>query len=88
MVHHATYAITIKKYKDFAGISRCELLGDVGKFEPVSTGGIMGHTEEAVGELSIPSCDGPVDLEMTEHAFDAVPLLVERPVMFDFHTAV
>ena len=48
----------------------------------------MDHAEEAFGELIIPGCAGPVDLEMTEHAFDAVPLLVECSVMLDFYATV
>lgn len=34
------------------------------------------------------SGDGEVDLEMAEHALDAVALLVELPVMVDLHPAV
>jgi len=48
----------------------------------------MDHAEEAVGQLIVAGSDGAVDLEVTEHAFDAVALPVERPVMFDFHTAI
>jgi len=48
----------------------------------------MDHTEEAVGQLVVARGDGAVDLEVTEHALDAVTLLVERPVVFDLHTAV
>jgi hypothetical protein len=32
--------------------------------------------------------DGAVDLEMAEHAFNAVTLPVEQSVMFDFHALV
>ena len=63
-------------------------LGGVDKFEPVSGGGKMDHSEEAVGQLIIPGGDGAVDLELSEHALDAVALLVERPIMLDFHTAI
>lgn len=48
----------------------------------------MDHSEEAVGQLIVASSDGPVDLELPEHALDAIALLVERPIMFDFHAAV
>lgn len=48
----------------------------------------MDHSEEAVGQLIIPGGDGAVDLELSEHALDAVALLVERPIMLDFHTAI
>ena len=58
------------------------------KFEPVSGGGDMDHAEEAVGELVVAGGDGAVDFEMTEHALDAVLLLVERAVMFDLHPAI
>ena len=58
------------------------------KFEPVSGGGEMDHAEEAVGKLVVAGGDGAVDFEVPEHALDPVALLVERPVMFDFHAAV
>ena len=64
------------------------VLGGVDKFEPVSGGGDMDHAEEAVGELVVAGGDGAVDFEMTEHALDAVLLLVERAVMFDLHPAI
>ena len=48
----------------------------------------MDHAEEAVGELVVAGGDGAVDFEMTEHALDAVLLLVERAVMFDLHPAI
>ena len=41
----------------------------------------MDHSEEAVGQLVVACCDGAVDLEVAEHALDAVALLVERTVM-------
>ena len=70
-------------------LRECEKrLGGVDKFEPVSGGGDMDHTEEAVGKLVIARGDGAVDLQMAEHALDAVALLVERPVVFDLHTTV
>ena len=58
------------------------------KFEPVSGSGDMDHTKEAVSKLVVTRGDGAVDLEVTEHALDAVALLVERPVMFELLTAV
>mgnify|MGYP007071086333 CR=1 FL=1 len=63
-------------------------LGGVDKFEPVSGGGEMDHSEEAIGKLVVAGGDGAVDLEVSEHALDAVALLVERPIMPDFHAAV
>jgi len=63
-------------------------LGSVDKFEPVSGGGDMDHAEEAVGQLVVAGGDGAVDLDMAEHALDAVALLVERSVMVDLHAAV
>ena len=46
------------------------------KFEPVSGGGEMDHAEEAVGQLIVSGGDGAVNLEVAEHALDAVALLV------------
>lgn len=63
-------------------------LSDVDKFELVSGGGKMDHAEEAVGRLVVARGDGTVDLEVSEHALDAIALLVERPVMLDLHAAV
>ena len=48
----------------------------------------MDHAEEAVGQLVIAGGDGPVDLELSEHALDAIALLVKRPVMLDLHAAI
>lgn len=58
------------------------------KFEPVSCGGEMDHTEEAIGQLVVAGGDGPIDFEMAEHALDPVALLVECPVILDLHAAV
>ena len=58
------------------------------KFEPVSGGGEMDHAQEAVGQLVVAGGVGTVDLEMAEHALDAVTLLVELPIMLDLHAAV
>ena len=64
------------------------LLGGVDKFEPVSGGGEVDHAEEAAGKLVVAGGDGAVDLEVAEHALDAVALSVERPVMLDLHSPV
>lgn len=58
------------------------------KFEPVSGGGKMDHSEEAIGQLIVSGCDGAVNLELSGHSLDAIALLVERSIMFDFHAAV
>lgn len=44
----------------------------------------MDHTEEAVGQLIVSGGDSAIDLELTAHAFDAVALLEERPIILDF----
>lgn len=64
------------------------ILGGVDKFKPVSGCGEMDHAEEAAGQLIVSGRDGAVDFELSEHAFDAIALLVERPVIVDFHAAV
>ena len=43
----------------------------------------MEHAEEALGELVVAGCDGAVDLEMAEHALDAVALPVQALVPAD-----
>ena len=48
----------------------------------------MDHSEEAVGQLIVSGGDGPVDLELPEHALDAIAPLVERPIVLDFHATV
>lgn len=58
------------------------------KFEPVSCGGEMDHSEEAVGQLIVSGSDCAVNLELSEHALDAIALPVERPIMPDFHAAI
>lgn len=63
-------------------------LGGVDKFKPVSGGGKMHHPKEAVGQLIVSGGDGAIDLEVAEHALDPVALLVERPIMLDFHATV
>ena len=74
--------------RDGAALALREALGGVDKFEPVSGGGEMDHAEKAVGQLVVAGGDGPIEFQMSEHALDAVALLVERPVMFDFNSAV
>lgn len=48
----------------------------------------MKHVEERSGELVVAGGDGTVDLEMTDHALDAVALRVELPVPADRRLAV
>ena len=48
----------------------------------------MKHVEERSGELVIAGGDGTVDLEMTDHALDAVALPIELPVPADRRLAV
>jgi hypothetical protein len=38
--------------------------------------------------LIVASCNGSVDFEVSEEAFDVIAFRVERPVMFDFDPAV
>ena len=59
-----------------------------GQIEPVSGGCDLDHSKEAVGQLILLGRLGAVDLELTEHALDAIALLSERPTMFDFPAAV
>ena len=61
--------------------NRLGKLGGVDKFKPVSGSGEMDHAEEAIGQLVVAGGDGAVDLEVTEHALDAVALLIDRPGM-------
>lgn len=58
------------------------------KFEPVSGGGDVNHGEKAFGELIVSGCDGAVDFQSAEEAFDLVSLSVERPIMFDLDPAI
>lgn len=58
------------------------------KFEPASGGCEMDHADKAVGQLIVSGGDGTVDLDLSERALDAVALLVERPIMLDFHASV
>ena len=63
-------------------------LGSMDKFKPVSGGGELDHAEEAAGQLVVACGDGAIDLEVAEHALNAVALLVEVPVILDLHPAV
>ncbi|WP_300115812.1 hypothetical protein [Sphingobium sp.] len=54
------------------------------KFEPVSGGCDLDHSKEAVGQFILLGRHGAVDLELTEHALDAIALLSERPTMSIF----
>jgi len=63
-------------------------LGGVDKFEPVSGGCDVDHGEETFGKLVVSGCDGAVDFQTTEEAFDLVAFLVERPIIFDVHPTV
>jgi len=60
----------------------------VDKFEPVSGGSDVNHAEEAFGELIISGCDGAIDFQAPEEAFDVVSFSVERAVMFDLDPAI
>jgi len=60
----------------------------VDEFEQVSGGRDLDHAEEALGELVVARGESAVDLEMTEHALDAVALLVEDAVVDDRFLAV
>jgi hypothetical protein len=63
-------------------------LGGVDEFEPISGGCDMDHAQEGFGELVIAGGDSPVDLEVAEHALDAVALFVEGAIMLDLHAPV
>lgn len=58
------------------------------EFEQVAGGSDLDHAKEAFGELVVSGGDSSVDLEMTEHALDAVALLVEDAVVDDRLLAV
>jgi hypothetical protein len=60
----------------------------VDKFDPVSGGREVDHSEEAVGQLIVSGNDGVVDLELFEHALDALGLLVERPILLKSYAPV
>src|SRR5215475_8529261 len=44
---------------------------------------VLGHSEEAIGELVISCGDGAVDHEMAEHPLDAVALTIKPLVVAD-----
>ena len=46
----------------------CKVLGGVDRFESVSEGGKMDHSEESVRQLVVSRGDGAVDLELPDHA--------------------
>jgi hypothetical protein len=48
----------------------------------------MDHSEETAGQLVVAGGDGAVDLQVTEQAFDAIALLVERAVMLDLYATI
>lgn len=48
----------------------------------------MKHVEERSRELVVAGGDGTVDLEMTDHALDAVAVPIELPVPTDWRLAV
>ena len=48
----------------------------------------MKHVEERSGELVVAGGDGTVDLEMTDHALDAVAPAIHAPVPADFGLAI
>lgn len=58
------------------------------EFEPVSGCCDVDHAHEGLCELVVSGGDRPVDLEMAEHALDAVALFVEDAVVLNFHAAV
>ncbi len=58
------------------------------KFEAVFHCGDIEHGEETFGELIVSCCDGAVDLEVAEHALDAVALPIEAFVPSDRGLAV
>ncbi|WP_176454555.1 hypothetical protein [Tardiphaga sp. OK246] len=43
----------------------------------------MDHSEETAGQLALAGGDGAVDLQVTEHAFDAIALLAGNAVQPD-----
>ncbi len=68
--------LALSLWQTWAGYEGIKGLGGVDKFEPVSSGGEVDHPEEAVGQLIVTGGDGAVDLELPEHALDAIALLV------------
>lgn len=58
------------------------------KFKSLSGRGEIDHSEEAVAPLVASGGDSAVELKLSEHALDAIALLVEHPFELDFHAAV
>ena len=50
--------------------------------------GNMKRVEEGAGELVISGGDSAVDLQVTDHALDAVALAIHAPVPADFGLAI
>ena len=59
------------------------ILGSVDEFEQVAGSCDLNHAEEALGELVVAGGNRAVDVEMTEHALDAVAFLVKDAVVDD-----
>lgn len=57
-------------------------------FEPVSGGRDLEHADETGRWLVVSDSDGAVEFQATEHALNAVAVLIERPVMLDLYAAV
>ena len=54
----------------------------------MSSSGEVDHAAEAVGQLVVAGGDGAVDLEVAEHALDALALPADRPVILNLRLAV
>jgi hypothetical protein len=55
----------------------------VNRFDPVPGRRQAEHAEEAVRKIVVASGDGAIDLGVTQHAFDAVALLVDALIAAD-----
>jgi hypothetical protein len=60
----------------------------VDKFDPVTRACDVEHSKEAVGELVVAGGDSSIDLEVADHALDAVALAVEAFAVADHYLAV
>ena len=58
------------------------------EFKQVAGSRDLDHAEKALGELVVAGGDGSVDLQMPEHALDAVAFLVEDAIVDDRCLAV
>ncbi|MEG8052029.1 hypothetical protein QP178_20000 [Sphingomonas aurantiaca] len=58
------------------------------EIQPVSGGGEVDYDEEAVRQLVVAGGDGTVDLEVAEHAPDAVALFLKNLVMLNLYSSV